>query len=94
MGTGVGLAWDALRWETDESGAPLAPAERGWRAVRAALFGGIWLAAVPGALWRVGTRRGRLRYEKMTHGMGQRTAEPARTTASTGARDPVGARPD
>jgi hypothetical protein len=93
MGTGVGLAWDALRWETHESGAPLAPAERGRRAIRAALFGGIWLAAVPGALWRVGTRRGKLRYEKMTHGIGRRNAEPARASASTGARDPVGARP-
>jgi 1,2-diacylglycerol 3-beta-glucosyltransferase len=92
MGTGIGLAWDALRWETDESGARLAPAERGWRAIRAALFGGIWLAAVPSALWRVGTRRGRLRYEKMMHGE-QPTARPARPTPSAGVRDAVGARP-
>ena len=68
-GTGMALAWDALRWETSEAGAPLRPVERGWRAVRAGVFGGIWLAAVPGALWRVGTRRGHLRYDKMAHGL-------------------------
>jgi len=97
LGTGVGLAWDALRWETNETGEPLAPPERGWRAIRAALFGGIWLAAVPGALWRVGTRRGRLRYEKMAHGIDDRPAASVPAPLPGVARDAqgaVGARPE
>ncbi len=91
-GTGVALAWDALRWETNEAGAPLPAVERGWRAVRAALFGGIWLAAVPGALWRVGTRRGRLRYDKMAHGIEPPPTDAARAPASF--REAIVARPE
>jgi hypothetical protein len=63
-----GLAWDALRWETDAAGGPLRSSERAWRATRAAAFSGFWLAAVPAALWRLATRRGRVRYDKMPHG--------------------------
>ncbi len=92
--TGVALAWDALRWETDETGATLEPAERGWRAVRAAAFGGIWLAAVPAALWRVGTRRGRLQYDKMSQGMEQGTTGTVRRAESTPLREAVVARPE
>ncbi len=91
-GTGVALAWDALRWETDDAGATLRPAERGWRAVRAALFGGIWLAALPGALWRVGTRRGRLQYDKMAHGIEPPAAGSPHVAQPPPVRDPVTAR--
>jgi 1,2-diacylglycerol 3-beta-glucosyltransferase len=61
-----GLAWDALRWEAGADGGPLAAGERARRAVRQVLFGGLWLAAVPAALWRLATRRGPVRYDKMT----------------------------
>ena len=64
---GAGLAWDALRWETAADGGPLRARERSGRALRAALFGGVWLAAVPAALWRLATRRGSVVYDKMTH---------------------------
>jgi glycosyltransferase involved in cell wall biosynthesis len=62
-----GLAWDALRWESSADGTPLDASERTQRAVRTATFSGIWLAALPAALWRLATRRGRLRYDKMAH---------------------------
>ncbi len=64
---GTILAWDALRWERDASGGPLRPEARIGRAARAAGFGTIWIAAVPAALWRLVTRRGRVRYDKMAH---------------------------
>ncbi len=61
------LGWDSLRWERAASGARLRPTERARRAVRAALFGTIWLAAVPAALWRIGVRQGPVAYDKMDH---------------------------
>jgi hypothetical protein len=64
---GTILAWDALRWETDGEGRALDPSDRAARAVRAAGFGTIWMAGVPAALWRVASRRGRVRYDKMEH---------------------------
>jgi Glycosyltransferase like family 2 len=64
----VGLTYDALRWETDAGGAPLLRTERLWRAVRAATFGVLWLAAVPAALWRLAMREGPVGYDKMEHG--------------------------
>ncbi len=67
LAAGGVLAFDALRWDTDQSGAPLPLPERAFRAARAALFGTIWLGAVPGALWRLATRRGSIRYDKMPH---------------------------
>ncbi len=67
-GSAAVLGWDALRWERDRAGRPLASAERLARAVRVALFGIIWLAAVPAALWRLAARRGPVRYDKMAHG--------------------------
>jgi hypothetical protein len=67
LAAGGALAFDALRWESSPAGDPLPFLERLGRAVRAALFGSIWLAAVPGALWRLGTRRGRVQYDKMAH---------------------------
>ncbi len=72
LGAGTALAWDGLRWESRRDGAALAPAERAGRAIRAGLFNGIWLAALPGGLWRLATRRGAVGYEKMDHvgGMG------------------------
>jgi glycosyltransferase involved in cell wall biosynthesis len=67
---GAALAYDALRWETDRGGAPLLRTERLRRAVRAAAFGGIWLAAVPAAMWRLAMREGPIAYDKMEHGRG------------------------
>lgn len=67
LGAGGVLAWDGLRWESDAEGRALAPAVRARRAVRVALFNGIWLVAVPGALWRLGTRQGPVGYAKMDH---------------------------
>jgi hypothetical protein len=62
------LAYDALRWETDSGGAPLLRSERLRRALRAAAFGAVWLAAVPAALWRLAMREGPVTYDKMDHG--------------------------
>jgi cellulose synthase/poly-beta-1,6-N-acetylglucosamine synthase-like glycosyltransferase len=61
------LAFDALRWEAAPDGRPLPIAERLGRSIRAALFGAVWLGAIPGAMWRLGTRRGHVRYDKMPH---------------------------
>jgi len=61
------LAFDALRWEAASDGSPLSIAERLGRSVRAALFGAVWLGAIPGAMWRLGSRRGHVRYDKMPH---------------------------
>ena len=63
----AGLGFDALRWETRPDGSPLSIAERLRRSLRLALFGTVWLAAVPAALWRVGSRRGPVIYDKMAH---------------------------
>jgi hypothetical protein len=60
------LAFDALRWEAT-SAARLPLPQRLGRAVRAALFGFVWLGVVPAAMWRLATRRGQVRYYKMTH---------------------------
>jgi hypothetical protein len=65
-GAASGLAWDALRWETLPGGGPMRPRERAARAVRAAVFGCVWLAAVPAALWRLATRCGPVAYDKMS----------------------------
>lgn len=64
------LAFDALRWDSAPGGGPLPMRERLGRSARAALFGAVWLAAVPGALWRLATRRGAVRYDKMPHAGG------------------------
>lgn len=58
------LAFDALRWETDPRGRGLGLSERLARSARVALFSTIWLAAVNGALWRLATRRGLVRFDK------------------------------
>jgi hypothetical protein len=63
----AGLGFDALRWETHADGAALTDRERATRAGRLALFGGVWLAAVPAALWRLATRSGPVTYDKMAH---------------------------
>ena len=60
------LAFDALRWET-KAGHGIPIVERIGRAIRAALFSVFWLLAVPAAMWRLATRRGRVRYDKMAH---------------------------
>ena len=72
--TGGALAWDSLRWEREPDGSTLAPMERGRRALRVGLFDAIWLVAIPGAMWRLGTRRGSVGYEKMAHVGGGRAA--------------------
>lgn len=65
------FAWASLGWETDAAGLPLARAERARRAARVTAFGAVWLAAVPAALWRLATREGAVKYEKMSHGREQ-----------------------
>ena len=75
LAIGGGLAYDALRWEADAAGQPLAQEVRVRRAIRSSLFNAIWLGALPGALWRLATRRGRVRYDKMPH-LGSRSSEP------------------
>jgi hypothetical protein len=67
LAAGGVLAWDSLRWETTSSGEPLPAEERASRSIRVALFNGIWLGAIPVALWRLATRRGPVGYEKMAH---------------------------
>ncbi len=67
----LALAWDALRWETGPTDDGLDVRERAYRTLRVAAFGAIWLAAVPAALWRLATRQGPVRYDKMAHGAGE-----------------------
>jgi hypothetical protein len=67
LAAGGVLAFDALRWESTTDGAPLPLVERLGRSGRAALFSAVWLGAVPGALWRLAIRRGRVEYDKMPH---------------------------
>ena len=67
LGAGGVLAFDALRWDVGADGRSPGLVARILRAARAAAFGAVWLAAVPGALWRLGTRRGPVRYDKMAH---------------------------
>ncbi|HEX7492163.1 MAG TPA: hypothetical protein VF337_10725, partial [Candidatus Limnocylindrales bacterium] len=51
--------------------------ERLRRAVRVSLFNGLWLAVVPRALANLGSRRGPIRYVKMSHdGAGHPTTSP------------------
>jgi hypothetical protein len=71
LAAGGTLAFDALRWEAGPDGGPLPFAERLGRSGRAALFGAVWLFAIPGAMWRLATRRGRVRYDKMAHAGGE-----------------------
>ena len=73
----AGLGFDALRWETRPDGSPLAVRERAVRAVRLALFGAVWLAAVPAAMWRLATRRGAVAYDKMAHAGNAGDAAPS-----------------
>ena len=66
LAAGGVLAFDALRWEA-APGAHLPLITRIGRAARAAVFGFVWLGSVPAAMWRLATRRGRVRYDKMAH---------------------------
>jgi hypothetical protein len=81
LAAGGVLAYDALRWESTPAGAPLPSAERLGRAARAALFSAVWLGAVPGAMWRLATRRGHVRYDKMPH-QGPGPADPVTAAAA------------
>ena len=67
LAAGSALAWDGLRWEFATDGGPLPNGQRTNRALRVGLFNAIWLAAIPGAMWRLATRRGSVGYEKMQH---------------------------
>jgi glycosyltransferase involved in cell wall biosynthesis len=67
LAAGGVLAFDALRWETGPDGRPPGPVERVARSVRSAAFSVVWLGAVPVAMWRLGMRRGSVRYDKMPH---------------------------
>jgi hypothetical protein len=67
LAAGSALAWDGLRWESAADGGPLPNGQRTNRALRVGLFNAIWLAAIPGAMWRLATRRGSVGYEKMAH---------------------------
>ena len=49
------------------TGSRSQPAERVRRSVRVGLFNAVWLAAIPAALLRLATRRGRVGYAKMAH---------------------------
>jgi hypothetical protein len=66
-GVAGAVGFDALRWETGPDGEQLEISDRARRAARLALFGGVWLGAVPAALWRLATRRGPVAYDKMEH---------------------------
>ena len=61
------LTFQALEGERDQDGRALTRRRRIERGGRMAAFSTIWLVAVPGALWRLATRRGRMRYHKMEH---------------------------
>jgi len=67
LGVSAALGWDSLRWSHDGEGMPPVGRARLWRALRVALFSGLWLLAVPGALLRL-VVGGRVRYHKMEHG--------------------------
>jgi len=67
LAVGSILAWDGLRWEIDAGGGSVPPGPRARRALRVGLFDAIWLGAIPGAMWRLATRRGSVGYEKMPH---------------------------
>jgi hypothetical protein len=67
LAAGGTLAFDSLRWEMATDGGSLPLPERLQRSLRAALFGVVWLGAIPGAMWRLATRRGHIRYDKMAH---------------------------
>jgi 1,2-diacylglycerol 3-beta-glucosyltransferase len=62
------LAWVGLGREAAVDGVALAAGARLRRSIGGALFGMLWLAAIPTAMWRLSTRRGAVRYEKTAHG--------------------------
>lgn len=58
------LSFDSLRWEHADGGRPVSRPDRLARAIRAALFSLVWLAALNGALVRIATRRGPVRFDR------------------------------
>jgi glycosyltransferase involved in cell wall biosynthesis len=85
----LAIGFDALRWERDVDGRPLAVRERARRALRLAAFGSVWLAAVPAAMWRLATRRGAVAYDKMPHvGAGEWRPPPVPDDALVAGRVP------
>lgn len=83
------LAFDALRWEAGPRGATIPMAERLARTIRVSLFSVLWLAAINGALWRLVTRNGAVRYDKTARlagpgvGPAARAADAATITGSS-----------
>lgn len=67
LAAGAILAFEGLRFEARPPGQPLRLAERLGRSIRGGLFGALWLGAIPGALVRLATRPGTLRYDKTVH---------------------------
>ncbi len=61
------LAFRALEGERGADGRVLTARRRAQRGGRMAAFSTLWLAVVPGALWRLGTRRGPIHFDKMEH---------------------------
>jgi 1,2-diacylglycerol 3-beta-glucosyltransferase len=80
------LGFDALRWEANPDGSTLGVGDRLRRAARVAIFGAIWLAAVPAGMWRLATRRGAVLYDKMDHD-GGRHLHPSATPAPPAEHD-------
>jgi hypothetical protein len=81
----AGLGFDALRWEKRPDGSPLSSSARLRRSIRLTLFGTVWLAAVPAAMWRLATRQGAVVYDKMAHsGEGERIETVMRLHARSG----------
>ncbi len=84
------LAWDSLRWDQPKDADRVHAVHRAVRAVRVALFGTVWLAAVPAALWRVASRRGAVVYDKMDHAGGVAEGDGVRATVAGEIPVPVG----
>lgn len=76
------LSFDSLRWERDAEGRAVSLPDRLARSIRAALFSLVWLAALNGALLRIATRRGPVRFDRT-----------ARAGASTGSAPEPAAMP-
>lgn len=69
------LGFDSLRWETSEHGEHLRIGERLLRSIRVSLFSVIWVATISGAMWRIATRRGPIRFDKTARASGTSGAQ-------------------
>ena len=71
------LAWVGVGREAAHDSRSIEPLRRAALSLTGAIFSAIWLVAVPWALWRLATRRGAVRYEKMEHGEALAVGPPA-----------------